>query len=238
MKIFRLVSRIITGLVFIFSGFVKAVDPLGSTYKFTDYFNAFHIGFLAPLALPLAIFLSSTELVLGITLLLGYRMRVAAWVLLVFMSFFTVLTFILALTNPVTDCGCFGDALILTNWETFLKNIVLMIFVVIIFTGRKQFPVVRRPLTEWAVVALFFLATVFFSLYNHAHLPLLDFRPYAVGANIAQGMAMPEGAPEDVYSTRADLQKQKDGRRKRVHHGELPARHGRMGLHRCEVGAG
>ncbi|HYW95838.1 MAG TPA: BT_3928 family protein, partial [Bacteroidales bacterium] len=214
MKILRLISRLITGIVFIFSGFVKAVDPLGSTYKFTDYFNAFHLGFLEPLALPLAIVLSSTELVLGITLLLGYRMRAAAWVLLFFMSFFTLLTFILALTNPVTDCGCFGDALILTNWETFFKNVVLMGFVLILFTGRSKFTELRFPAVEWGVVALFFAITVVFSLYNYNHLPVLDFRPYAIGTNIEQGMIIPEGAPEDVYSTELMYKNKKSGEEK------------------------
>ena len=116
----------ILGMVFIFSGFVKAVDPLGSAYKFADYFTAFKLGFLENLTLPMGILLSAFELVLGITLILGYRKKISYWLTMWFMVFFTVLTFILALFNPVTDCGCFGDALILTNWQTFFKNIVLM----------------------------------------------------------------------------------------------------------------
>ena len=125
MKVLIRISRLIAGTVFIFSGFVKAVDPLGSTYKFTDYFVAFHVPFLEPVALPLAIILSSFEFLIGISMLLGYRYRIASWGLLIFMSFFTILTFILALTNPVSDCGCFGDAIIMTNWQTFFKNIIL-----------------------------------------------------------------------------------------------------------------
>ncbi len=214
MKTLRLISRILTGIVFIFSGFVKGVDPLGSTYKFTDYFNAFHLGFLEPLALPLAILLSSAELVLGISLLLGYRMKVVAWAVLLFMSFFTVLTFILALTNPVTDCGCFGDALILTNWETFFKNIFLMVLVLIIFAGRFNYDPLRDPVIEWGVILLFFVASVFFSVYNYLHLPLLDFRPYAVGVNIEEGMKIPEDAPADVYSTELIYRNKQTGKEK------------------------
>jgi len=105
MKYIRFLSRLIVGVVFIFSGFVKAVDPLGSAYKFGDYFIAFKLGFLEFLALPLGIFLSAFELVLGITLILGYRRRVMFRILMWFMSFFTLLTLILAIFNPVSDCG-------------------------------------------------------------------------------------------------------------------------------------
>ncbi|MCK4881378.1 MAG: DoxX family protein, partial [Bacteroidales bacterium] len=106
-------SRLIVGVVFIFSGFVKALDPLGSAYKLADYFTAFKLGFLELLALPMGIFLSAFELVLGIILILGYRRKTIFQVLMWFMSIFTLLTLILALFNPVSDCGCFGDALIL-----------------------------------------------------------------------------------------------------------------------------
>ncbi|MCK4749512.1 MAG: DoxX family membrane protein, partial [Bacteroidales bacterium] len=135
MKYFKFLSRFVLGVVFIFSGFVKAVDPLGSAYKFSDYFIAFKLDFLEFSALPLSIFLSAFELVLGITLLLGYRRRIVYWILMWFMAFFTLITFVLAIFDPVSDCGCFGDALILTNWQTFLKNLVLMIFVLALYLG-------------------------------------------------------------------------------------------------------
>ena len=137
MKFFRVIGRLLLGGVFLFSGFVKAVDPLGSAYKFSDYFNAFGLGFLEVTALPLAVLLSSFELLLGFALILGYRRRIVYEVLMWFMLFFTLLTLILAVFNPVSDCGCFGDALILTNWETFLKNLVLMVFVVPPYIHRK-----------------------------------------------------------------------------------------------------
>jgi len=201
MKIISVISRIITGLVFIFSGFVKAIDPLGSTYKFIDYFNAFNLGFLESFAFPLAILLSSIELVLGISLLLGYKMRLTAWITLIFMSFFTILTFILALTNPVHDCGCFGDALILTNWQTFLKNIVLITFSLQIFLYRNKYNQIRTQFTESLVLGIFFAFSVGLSFFNLKHLPLIDFRPYKIGTHIPEAMIIPEGSPQNIYKT-------------------------------------
>ena len=128
MQALRNVSRILIGAVFIFSGFVKAIDPLGSAYKFSDYFEAFNMGFFGQIALFLAILLSSAEFLIGICLVIGIRMRITSWALMIFMIFFTFLTLIIAIKNPVTDCGCFGDALILTNWQTFFKNIIFSLF--------------------------------------------------------------------------------------------------------------
>ena len=139
MKNLRLISRVIVGLIFMFSGFVKGVDPLGSAYKYHDYFVAFHLDFLSPFVLYLGILLCVLEFMIGLALVTGVKMRLATILVTIFMVFFTILTFILALTNPVSDCGCFGDALILTNWETFFKNIIIMIFVIIIIVGRKKF---------------------------------------------------------------------------------------------------
>jgi len=200
-EILRALSRVLTGMVFIFSGFVKAIDPLGSTYKFTDYFHAFGMDFMTPLAFPLAVLLSSVELMIGISLLLGYRMVFTSWILLLFMSFFTVLTFILALTNPVTDCGCFGDAIILTNWQTFWKNVILMFFVLVVFSGRRRFQPVRNPLTEWIVLVILFACTTMIPVYCYDHLPLIDFMPFSKGSSIPEGMAIPEDAPRDIYQT-------------------------------------
>jgi hypothetical protein len=191
----------IIGMVFVFSGFVKAVDPLGSAYKFADYFNAFKLGFLDFLALPMGIFLSAFELLLGLVLILGYRRKIAYLVLLWFMAFFTLLTFILAIFNPVSDCGCFGDALILTNWQTFLKNVVLMGLVLPLYFFRKKEQDSELVLREWIVVGVLFLMASAFSFWNFRHIPLIDFRPYQVGTVIAEGMEVPEGAPLDQYET-------------------------------------
>jgi uncharacterized membrane protein YphA (DoxX/SURF4 family) len=201
MKYIRLLSRMILGIVFIFSGFVKVVDPLGSAYKFADYFNAFKLGFLEFSALPLGIFLAAFELVLGVILILGYRRKIVFLVLMCFMSFFTLLTFILAIFNPVSDCGCFGDALILTNWQTFFKNVVLMVFVLLLYFHRKEEEDSGLWMGEWMVIGGLFVLASSFSVWNYRHIPLIDFRPYDVGTVIAEEMEVPEGAPQDQYET-------------------------------------
>lgn len=214
MEIIRTISRLITGIVFIFSGFVKAIDPLGLTYKLTDYFNAFGLEFLSPLALALAILLSSTELVLGVSLLYGYRMKIAAWAVLIIMSFFTILTLFIALTDPVKDCGCFGDALILTNWQTFIKNIILFVFVAVIFIDRNKYREIRGAVMEWIILVIVFIGTITLSFYSYNHLPPLDFRPFSKGSNIIEGMKIPEGAPEDVYETKLIYRNKSTGENK------------------------
>ncbi len=201
MKYFKLLSRILLGIVFIFSGFVKAVDPLGSAYKFADYFTAFKLGFLEFFSLPLSIVLAAFELVLGVALILGYRRKVIYRVLLWFMLFFTLLTFILAIFNPVSDCGCFGDALILTNWQTFLKNVALMCFVGLLFFGRKTEYDSGRKAMEWIVISVIYAGVILFSVWNYRHLPLIDFRPYDLGTSISEDMEIPEDAPVDEYET-------------------------------------
>lgn len=202
MKYLSLLSRMVLGIVLIFSGFVKAVDPLGSAYKFADYFTAFGIGFLEFLALPLGVVLSAFELVLGVTLLLGYRRKLLYRIVMWFLLFFTLLTLVLALFNPVSDCGCFGDALILTNWETFFKNVILMLLVLPLYLRRDlELGQEGRPWSEWTVIAAIFVTASVFSLWNHAHLPIMDFRPYDVGTLISEEMEVPEGAPVDEYET-------------------------------------
>ncbi len=195
------VSRLVLGMVFIFSGFVKGIDPLGSTYKFTDYFNALGLGFFGPLALLLALALAGVEFLIGVSILFRIRYRLGVWVLLVFISFFTILTFILALTNPVTDCGCFGDAIIMTNWQTFFKNLILLPFVLHIFWFRKVGQEAFKPLFSWVALGVFTLAFLGLEIHAYRHLPLLDFRPYSVGTYIPSKMTVPEGAPQDEFKT-------------------------------------
>ncbi len=203
-------SRILAGLVFIYSGFVKGIDPLGSTYKFTDYFVAFNIEFLEPFALPLSVALSAAEMLIGITLLASVHMIITSWALLLFMGFFTILTFIIALTNPVADCGCFGDAIILTNWETFWKNVVLMFFVLYIFVKRKNFsPFFTKPVFEWMTAVVFLIIILGISAYSYLNLPVIDYRPFSIGADINEKMSVPPDAPADEYEI--TLYYEKDG---------------------------
>ncbi len=212
MKIICTISRILTGIVFVFSGFVKAVDPMGFGIKLGDYFEAFHLGFLQFSALPLAIVFSAAELMIGLNLLAALRMKFTSWALLLFMSFFTLLTFILALTNPVSDCGCFGDALILTNWQTFGKNVILIIPSIILFIYRKQFIPLVNPVKEWGIVSFNFAAGCIISIYCIIYQPLIDFRPYKTGTYIPEKMNIPPGAPVDEYVTL--LVYEKDGVKK------------------------
>ncbi len=201
MKALRIFSRIFVGLVFVFSGFTKIIDPLGSEYKFVDYFTAMNINFLDPFAFPLAILLCAAEFALGILLVLNIKTKVSAWGALAFMVLFTPVTLWLAITNKVHDCGCFGDALVLTNWETFYKNIVILVFVFIVFFTRKQFQnLVNRKTDTLLFYSISFLS-VGWAVFNTQSLPVIDFRPYKVGTNIPESMAFPENAPQDVYET-------------------------------------
>jgi len=201
MKIIRLLSRIITGLVFIFSGVVKAIDPLGSSYKFHDYFQAFNLGFLDNFTLALAIILCTSEFIAGFSVLTGIRQKTGVWLVLILMIIFTPVTLVLAISNPVTDCGCFGDAIHLTNWGTFLKNVILITMAIILFTGRRNISKVFKPLTEWLISAGVVIIFVLFSLYNLKYLPVIDFLPYKKGVRIADEMIIPEGAAPDQYKT-------------------------------------
>ncbi len=212
MHIVRFISRIIVGIVFIFSGFVKAIDPMGSTFKFTDYFMAFGLDSLQFIALPLAITLSSLEFVVGIALVFNAHRKIASIIATIFMLIFTPLTLLLAINNPVTDCGCFGDALVLSNWATFFKNVVISAFVAILFFTRKQ---QYEPYPFWQQNLLLTFTTIFIistSIYSLSHLPIVDFRPYHIGANIADDMTIPEGAPADEY--RSILIYEKNGEKK------------------------
>jgi hypothetical protein len=197
----RFVSRIIIGLVFIFSGTVKAIDPLGSAYKFHDYFYAFHLGFLNWLSLPLAILMCTAEFISGFSILTGIRYRTGTWGVLLLMVIFTPLTFILALTNPVSDCGCFGDAIHLTNWQTFGKNVVLIAMAIILFVNRKQVKPVSGLWKEWTITGIAITFFILFSAYNLRYLPVIDFLPYKTGVKIADKMVVPDGVDADAYKT-------------------------------------
>lgn len=221
MKILRIVSRIIIGLVFIFSGIVKAIDPLGSAYKFHDYFIAFNLGFLNQLSLPLAILLCTSEFIAGFSVLTGFRQKTGIWVVMVLLLIFTPITFILALTNPVSDCGCFGDAIHLTNWQTFGKNIVLSALAIVLFINRKQFKNTFSTFTEWIVTTIAIIFFILFSYYNLRYLPIIDFLPYKTGVKIADKMVIPDGVNVDEYRTTFIYEK--DGVRKEFTLTDYPA---------------
>ena len=184
MRILLFISRLIIGIVFIFSGFVKAVDPLGTTYKFQDYLSAFKMNFLKDFSLFFAFILFVCEFLAGISVLFRLKPKTGAWVILLMMLVFTPLTLILALTNPVSDCGCFGDAIHLTNWQTFIKNVILLAPALIIFIKRKEISSSLDQVKEWIALSVATLAIILFAVYNLKYLPVIDFLPYSKGTYI------------------------------------------------------
>lgn len=196
-----IVVRILLGLVFVFSGFSKLVDPLGSTYKIQDYLAAMGLDFFAPIALVVGIALATFEFTLGICLLLGINMKSTSILTILMMCFMTPLTLWIALKNPVSDCGCFGDALVITNWQTFWKNIVLLSLAVLLFIWRKHSPKLFSYRTDWLISICAGAFSILLSLYCLANLPIIDFRPYKNGTNIIESMEVPDGAEEDEFET-------------------------------------
>ena len=180
----RNIIRILVGLIFIFSGFVKGVDPLGTAYRIEDYFIAYGMDWANPLSLFLSIFLCALEFTLGVALFFNLRIKLMSWPLLIMMIYFTILTFFDAIYNLVPDCGCFGDAIKLTNWETFYKNIVFIVLVLIIFLYRKKFNSIFLPRIDYIAIAVIFSGFVIFSFYQYRHLPWIDFLGWEKGTDL------------------------------------------------------
>ena len=196
------IARTLLALTFLFSGFVKAVDPLGTVYKIEDYLKAFGGWFtdLMPLAGIAAVLLILIEWLLGVCMLANVRTKWTSWLSLVFYLVMTPLTLWIALTNPVSDCGCFGDAIVLTNWQTFWKNVVLLSLAICLVICRKAIPQLWKGWVE--IIIAFVGASIAggIMLYSYNHLPPMDFRPYKVGNHIPTLMEVPEGAPVDEYA--------------------------------------
>lgn len=186
----NVVSRWIVGLVFLFSAFVKGVDPMGTMFKIQDYMSSWSLfgssfEWAYPLAGVLAVTLICAEFLVGVLLIFNSLRILSAWLLALMMAFFTVTTFFDAVTNLVDDCGCFGDAIKLTNWETFWKNVVLDVFAVVIFYTRKLR--YRRRLERDAIVMLVGIAAmIVFCVYNIKHEPVIDFRPWKIGNTMVE----------------------------------------------------
>ena len=196
-----LIARIIFGLVFLFSGFVKAVDPLGTAYKISDYLEAFSLTSLDFLAFPAALILIATEFAIGFNILLNVHLKATTWVAGIFMLVMTPITLYLAISNPISDCGCFGDAIVMTNWQTFYKNVILCIVLAIIALLQNQSRPWLSNMGASIVTLLPILISFGISIYCYNLLPILDFRPYKKGNNIIEGMQIPEDAPLDKYET-------------------------------------
>ncbi len=207
------VCRLLLAATFLFSGFVKLNDPRGTQYKIEDYAQAFGLASLVPYPLPLvaAVALAMLEFCLGVWFFFGINRRRSVWFVLALMAVFTPLTFYLALTNPVQDCGCFGDALVLTNWQTFWKNVLLLgATLVLLRYGRQVTRFVTRR-NQWLITLYSWIFAFVFALLNIHGLPLIDFRPYHIGADIREKMAIAEGE-EVQYETTFLMEK--DGERR------------------------
>lgn len=205
MKYLYQISRVLLGSVFIFSGAIKGIDPQGSAYKFVDYFEAFGWDILVSsnLGIPLicALALAFAEVLVGLSLFFNYKIKCGSIGSILFMLLFTPLTLYLAIYEPVGDCGCFGDAVKLDNWETFYKNIVLSILSITVLKGRSDiYPIFskfyRRTLFTAALIGYIYITT-----YSTLYLPIVDFRPYSIGTDIIESSNIPEGAVEDKFET-------------------------------------
>lgn len=184
-------SRILLGLLFIYSGFVKGVDPVGTEYRIVDYFIAFGTEWAIPLALPLSVIMNAVEFVLGILLLLNVSMQITSWLVMLMMAFFTMITLNDAMFSPVPDCGCFGDALVISNWQTFYKNLVIDALLLIVFLSRNRVKKWFKLKAEWAILLVSIFGFIVFEVYNIRHLPVIDFRDWKVGNKMVNDNPLP-----------------------------------------------
>lgn len=201
--------RFLLGATFVFSGFVKAIDPIGTQYKLQDYISAVGMGSIVPdiVTLLASVALSALEFSLGVFVLFAIRRHLVSKILVAFMAVMTLITVWIALFNPVKDCGCFGEALRLTNVQTLLKNIVLLAAsVVVAWRPLRMYRFLSRS-TQWIAINYTILFVLLLSAHCLYHLPLIDFRPYHIGMNIKKGMEIPAGAPQPEFETTFILQK-------------------------------
>ena len=216
-RIALIISRVIVGLLFIFSGLIKANDPLGFGYKLQEYFEVFHISFLNDYAPAIAILLCTLEIVLGALLLLGFWANKVVWGLLLLIIFFTFLTFYSAFFEVVTSCGCFGDAIPLTPWQSFTKDLILLTLIIIIFRQRKDIKsLIVNNRTQDLTAGFILVLSLGFGLYTYNFQPIVDFLPYKIGNNIPGLMIMPPGAPQDLYEITYNLKNKKTGEEKKM----------------------
>lgn len=200
MKIVAHILRLVVGVLFIVSGFVKLVDPMGFSFKLEEYFSepVLNLPFLEPLALAIGLVVVIYELLLGVMLLVGYKPKFTMWSLLGMIVFFTFLTLYTLVTGKVTDCGCFGDALKLTPLGTFIKDVILLVLIVILLLLKKHIKPVLSPKFGFRVSVITLLGCVVLAYYVLHHLPVIDFRAFKVGNNITEKMSVPDDAPKPV----------------------------------------
>jgi uncharacterized membrane protein YphA (DoxX/SURF4 family) len=206
--------RISVGLLFIFSGLIKANDPLGFSYKLQEYFEVFHITFLNGLALCFAILLCAMEMILGFALLIGVHKKLVAWGLLLIIIFFSFLTFYSAFFKVVQTCGCFGDAIPLTPWQSFCKDLALLLLIIVLFKNKEKISPVFSEETGERLLTVSMVLAVGFGCFTYSFSPIVDFLPYKIGANIPEEMRTPPGAMPDEFELTYNLKNKKSGEAK------------------------
>jgi len=215
--------RYFVGALFIFSGLIKLNDPIGFSFKLEEYFGptVFDLDFLIPIVLPMAIFIVIFEVILGIFLLLGFKKEFTLWSLLLMIIFFTFLTWYSAYFNKVTDCGCFGDAIKLTPWESFTKDVVLLIMIAFLFVKKDLLNPILNSNVQKLIIGTSLLVSFYITYFVLNHLPVLDFRAYKIGDNIIENMRVPDDAPKDIYEYEW-LFSEGDETKKYITNGEYP----------------
>jgi uncharacterized membrane protein YphA (DoxX/SURF4 family) len=215
------IARVLVGGLFIFSGFIKANDPLGFSYKLEEYFEVFKADTglamfecFAHIALPLAIIICVSEMLLGVMLLIGYKRNLTLWLLFAQIAFFTFLTFYSACYNKVTHCGCFGDFLKLKPWESFWKDIALLILITLLFAGKEHINELVFPALSGGIFVVAAIASITFPIYAYRNLPPLDFRAYAPGMNIKDNMKAGADYQPAVYESGFIYENLKTGEKK------------------------
>lgn len=192
LKITAHICRVVMAAVFIFSGFVKSVDPWGTALKVNEYLSIYGLEWLYPMSMSFSIWLCGAELMMGMMLLFKVRIRLISIFALASMIFFTALTFLSATWLPVEDCGCFGDAIKLTAWQTFFKNLVLLPMAFLLWWRYRSDKIFAFSKREVGLTILFFTIGMGVGTYCYLHLPLIDYLPYKIGVNIAEEMRRPE----------------------------------------------
>ena len=213
-KILVNVCRVIFAMTLIFSGYVKAIDPLGTQYKIQDYLSAAGIGNILPdwIVLAFSIGLAALEFSLGVFVLLAIRRRQSSKVACCLMTVMTLITIWIAIADPVKDCGCFGDAIVLSNTQTLVKNIILLGCAWMLVLYPTECMRILPKKAQWIIINITVIFILLSSIWSLYYLPPIDFRPYHIGANIKKGMEIPEGAEMPQFETTFIMEK--DGQRK------------------------
>ncbi|HUH20130.1 BT_3928 family protein [Albibacterium sp.] len=209
--------RLIVSILFIFSGLIKANDPIGFSYKLVEYFDVFKLNFLNDYSVAIAIAICSLEIILGALLLFGFWSKKTIWGLLLLIIFFTFLTFYSAFFEVVTSCGCFGDAIPLTPWQSFTKDCILLILIAILFYYKEQIkPLIKDFYTQSILTTCVIVVSIGFGVYTYNFLPIIDFLPYKSGNNLPSLMTIPEGESIDEYETIYVLKNKETNETKKV----------------------